>query len=362
MHELDLELIEYHKMRLRKRKTVELFDGSFIRIASIKNKLTEDGSSEIFLQGPQFLRSRNLLGFLPLKKNEVAMSSLSESVPLSKVLKTRILILTNANFPEFRDITGVGDADEREGRLICRWAVNLVNKTEGHIWRLKEDEADKEFRVTERGLRDQWRGDLMRAKIMNSNQLNHPKRRQKRQRDGTLKQTHPNGNGVYGEPKGKYSHYTGNPFTRGGFVQRTTDPPFLGCHVQVSQKDARLFNASTPGAPPSPPASRWDPYPEPMDISPPPLKFFDELLPEKPSSRGAPAKFGLQSPPGTPFSKARAEFWVNFDLLVYLSGIFLIRLRVMVLVFVVKMPPPFQVQIQDFLRQVGLNGLQVTPL
>lgn len=361
MHELDLELIEYHKMRLRKRKTVELFDGSFIRIASIKNKLTEDGSSEIFLQGPQFLRSRNLLGFLPLKKNEVAMSSLSESVPLSKVLKTRILILTNANFPEFRDITGVGDADEREGRLICRWAVNLVNKTEGYLWRLKEDEADKEFRVTERGLRDQWRGDLMRAKIMNSNHLNHPKRRQKRQRDGTLKQIHPNGNGVYGEPKGKYSHYTGNPFTKGGFVQRTTDSLFLGCHVQVSEKDARLFNAPTPGAPPSPPASRWDPYPEPMDISPPPLKFFDELLPEK-SSRGAPTKFGLQSPPGTPLSKARAEFWVNFDPLVYISGIFLIRLRVMVLLFVGKMPPPFQVLIQGFLRQVGLDGLRVTPL
>lgn len=351
MHELDLELIEYHKMRLRKRKTVELFDGSFIRIASIKNKLTEDGSSEIFLQGPQFLRSRNLLGFLPLKKNEVAMSSLSESVPLSKVLKTRILILTNANFPEFRDITGVGDADEKEGRLICRWAVSFVGKTEGYLWRLKEDEADKEFRVAERGLRDQWRGDLMRARIMNSNHLNHPKRRQKRQRDGTLKRVHPNGNGAYGEPKGAYSHYTGNPFTKGVFVPRTTDSPFLGCHVQVSEKDARFFNAPpTPGAPPSPPASRWDPCPEPMDISPPPLRPFDELLPKKSTSRGAPANFGLQSPPGTPFSKARAESWVNFDPLVYLSGIFLIRLRVMVLVSVAKMPSPFQVLVIYFLH------------
>ncbi|PWW78466.1 S-adenosyl-L-methionine-dependent methyltransferase [Tuber magnatum] len=291
VHELDLELIEYHKMRLRKRKTVELFDGSFIRIVSIKNKLTEDGSSEIFLQGPQFLRSRNLLGFLPLKKNEVAMSSLSESVPLSKVLKTRILILTNANFPEFRDITGVGDADEREGRLICRWAINLVSKTEGYLWRLKEDEADKEFRVAERRLRDQWRGDLMRAKITNSNHLNHAKKRQKRQRDGTLKQIH---------------------LAKDGYMQRTTGSAFLGYHAQVSGKESRHSNAPpAPGVFPSPPASRWDPYPEPMDMSPPPLGSFDELFPKQLTFGGSPAKFGLQSPPGTPFSRTGAGFWGN---------------------------------------------------
>ncbi|RPB01767.1 S-adenosyl-L-methionine-dependent methyltransferase [Choiromyces venosus 120613-1] len=312
VHELDLELIEYHKMKLRKRKTVELFDGSFIRIVSIKNKLTEDGSSEIFLQGPQFLRSRNLLGFLPLKKNEVAMSSLSESVPLSKVLKTRILILTNANFPGFRDITGVGDADEKEGRLICRWAVNLVSKTEGYLWRLKEDEADKEFRVAERELRDQWRGDLMRAKIMNSNHSNHTRKRQKRQRDGTLKQINLNDNGAYGEPKGPYSHYTGNSFTKDRFMQRTTDPALSGCHAQVSAKEARFFNTPrAPGAPPSPPTLRWDPYPEPMDMSPPPLESFDQLFPQKLTFGGASTKFGLHSPPGTPFSKSGAEFWDN---------------------------------------------------
>ncbi|CUS09459.1 unnamed protein product [Tuber aestivum] len=315
VHELDLELIEYHKMRLRKRKTVELFDGSFIRIVSIKNKLTEDGSSEIFLQGPQFLRSRNLLGFLPLKKNEVAMSSLSLSVPLSKVLKTRILILTNANFPEFRDITGVGDADEREGRLICRWAINLVSKAEGYLWRLKEDEADKEFRVAERGLRDQWRGGLMRAKTTNSNHLNHAKKRHKRQRDGTLKQIRLNSGGDYGEPKGTYSHLTGNPFTKDGCMQRTTGSAFAKCHAQVPEKETRFPNTQpAPCAPPSPPTSRWDPDPELMDISPPPpLKSFDELFPDQLAFGGFSTKFGLQSPPRTPFSKTGTGLRVNID-------------------------------------------------
>ncbi|KAG0127399.1 S-adenosyl-L-methionine-dependent methyltransferase [Tuber indicum] len=306
VHELDLELIEYHKMRLRKRKTVELFDGSFIRIVSIKNKLTEDGSSEIFLQGPQFLRSRNLLGFLPLKKNEVAMSSLSESVPLSKVLKTRILILTNANFPEFRDITGVGDADEKEGRLICRWTIKLVGKVEGYLCRLKEDEADKEFRVAERELRDQWRGDLLRAKIMNPN----PKKQQKRQRDGTLKQIHLNGNGAYGEQKGTYSHYTGNPFAKDGHTQRTTGSAFLGYRGQASGEGARLSGAPpAPIALPSPPTPRWGP--EPMDMPPPPPESPNALFPGQLTFGGAQTKFGLQSPPGTPFSKARVGFWGN---------------------------------------------------
>lgn len=150
-------------MNLRPRKTVELLDETFLRIAAIKKRHTKDGGSEIFLQGPQFNRNRSYEGFLPMKMNEVAMSCVSKTVPVTQVLKTRILILTNANFPIHRDVTGRRDDDAREGRLVCRWFENIVGKTEGYLYRLTESEADQSYRVQDSKLREGWRGDLTKA-------------------------------------------------------------------------------------------------------------------------------------------------------------------------------------------------------
>lgn len=160
--ELELDSTLYNGHLLRERKTVELHDGTFLRIAIIKNRISDDGEDQIFLQGPKFQRAREFLGLLALKKNEVAMSSLSETIPLSEVLKPRILIVTNANFPKYRDITGVEETDEREGRLICRWRITMLSKQEGYIWRLQEHEVDKEYRTDDSELRESWRGGLVK--------------------------------------------------------------------------------------------------------------------------------------------------------------------------------------------------------
>lgn len=160
---LGLESIVHNGHTLRERKTVELHDGTFLRIASIKSRISDHGEDEIFLEGPKFQRAREFLGLLALKKNEVALSSICETIPLSEVLKPRILIVTNANFPKYRDITGHDQVDEREGRLICRWRLNMVNKQEGYIWRLQDHEVDKEYRMDDSELREDWRGRLVKV-------------------------------------------------------------------------------------------------------------------------------------------------------------------------------------------------------
>lgn len=161
--ELELDSIFYSGHTLRARKTVELQDGTFLRIAVIKNRINADGDDRIFLQGQKFQRAREFLGLLALKKNEVAMNSICETISLSEVLKPRILIVTNANFPKYRDITGDEEVDEREGRLICRWRITVISKHEGYIWRLQQHEVDKEYRVDDSELREQWRGGLMKV-------------------------------------------------------------------------------------------------------------------------------------------------------------------------------------------------------
>ncbi|KAL0636080.1 hypothetical protein Q9L58_004986 [Maublancomyces gigas] len=160
-YELELDSILHNGHLLRVRKTVELSDGTFLRIASIKNRISDNGDDFIFLQGSKFQRARNFMGMLPLRKNEVAMCSLSENVPLSEVLKPRILILTNAAFPKYRVIAGDKEIDEIEGRLVCRWRIKVVSKQEGYMWRLQQHEVDAGYQVDDGEQRKRWRGGLV---------------------------------------------------------------------------------------------------------------------------------------------------------------------------------------------------------
>lgn len=160
-YELELDSILHNGHLLRVRKTVELSDGTFLRIASIKNRISDNGDDFIFLQGSKFQRARNFMGMLPLRKNEVAMCSLSENVPLSEVLKPRILILTNAAFPKYRVIAGDKEIDEKEGRLVCRWRIKIVSKQEGYMWRLQQHEVDAGYQVDDSEQRKRWRGGLV---------------------------------------------------------------------------------------------------------------------------------------------------------------------------------------------------------
>lgn len=156
---LELDSISHNGYLLRLRKTVELRDGTFLRITSIKNLISDGGEDQICLQGPKFQRARELLGLLGLKRNEVAMCSPSEKIPLSEVLKPRTLILTNAAFPKYRP----AQSDEKEGRLICRWRVKIVSKQEGYMWRLQQHEADERYRMDDSELRERWRGRLVKT-------------------------------------------------------------------------------------------------------------------------------------------------------------------------------------------------------
>lgn len=155
---LELDSILHNGHLLRARKTVELNDGTFLRIASIKNWINDEGDDQICLHGSKFQRARDFLGLLGLKRNEVAMCSPSEDIPLSDVLKPRTLILTNAAFPKYRPPT---QPDEREGRLICRWRIKIVSKQEGYMWRLQQHEVDEKYRMDDSELRERWRGGLV---------------------------------------------------------------------------------------------------------------------------------------------------------------------------------------------------------
>lgn len=160
-YELELDSILHNGHLLRVRKAVELYDGTFLRIVSIKNRISDGGDDFIFLQGSKFQRARSFLGLLPLRRSEVAMCSRSENVPLSEVLRPRILILTNAAFPKYRVITRDRRIDETEGRLVCRWRIKMVSKQEGYMWRLQQHEVDANYQVDDGEQREKWRGGLV---------------------------------------------------------------------------------------------------------------------------------------------------------------------------------------------------------
>ncbi|KAI5851328.1 S-adenosyl-L-methionine-dependent methyltransferase [Morchella snyderi] len=172
--EEEIDIVIYKGYTLRERKAVELEDGTFLRIHSILNRIGDDGEEEVFLKGAKYKRARDFMGLLGLKKNEVALSSASETVSISKVLRTRILIMTNAAFPKYRDVHGNAQVDEIEGRLICRWKLIVISKQESYIWRLREQEADKEFQVQDRKLREDWRGKVVKlAEILKVTSREH---------------------------------------------------------------------------------------------------------------------------------------------------------------------------------------------
>lgn len=151
--------------KIRIGSNVELKDGSFIRINSIKQLCLNHGA-RIVLKGKKFLRTRNLLGYLHCRLNELVMISADEQVECDQLLRGRKIILTNANFPNHRLRVGSDRLTEQLGRLVCRWYMETNGTTSLHvrpenrkpggtglIRRLREDEADAMFRVRERILK-----------------------------------------------------------------------------------------------------------------------------------------------------------------------------------------------------------------
>ncbi|KAF8534225.1 S-adenosyl-L-methionine-dependent methyltransferase, partial [Trichophaea hybrida] len=153
----------------RPGKSVELLDGTFIRIRSIVERITAEGQ-DVLLRGPRFKRCKYFNGLLPPKLNEVAMYRKEDNVSVSCICRLRILILTNASFPAHNDVKGrTKAAVENEGKLVCRWEVSIPTSSatmfmsSGILRRLREDEADSMFRVSDRLLQNVWRGSTVCA-------------------------------------------------------------------------------------------------------------------------------------------------------------------------------------------------------
>lgn len=179
----DHPILETHSCSgrtLRPGKTVELTDGTFVRIVSI---LEDRRTNEISLKGFLFQRAVKLAGMLPLKRNEVAMimkidkddprDVLKQSIELfqlSSVVKIRELVKTNQQYPGLSfceidpDSIELGkDYMNDHCRLVCRWNYLKINKNEGFLRRITDVESDEGCSVPQYQLRHAHRGPTIKG-------------------------------------------------------------------------------------------------------------------------------------------------------------------------------------------------------
>ncbi|KAL8760926.1 MAG: hypothetical protein Q9184_002923, partial [Pyrenodesmia sp. 2 TL-2023] len=167
-------------------KTAELANGDFVQIAEI---LEEARSAAILLRGSLFRRTSKFRGLFDLHLNEVAMVMehtekkpleaipylSSVTVPIAEAVRIREIVLTNEAYPmysfkEDKKNRGLQRETAREScRLICRWKVLMVYRSEARrearvetcITRLRTQESDRNYRVREKHLREEWRGETV---------------------------------------------------------------------------------------------------------------------------------------------------------------------------------------------------------
>ena len=161
-------------------KSVEMSDGTFIRIESI---LEDRRTGEILLKGLQFQRNKTFDGMLESKRNEVTMilhidvnnsrDILEQSmkvIKLATVVRLRELILTNQQFPalSYRET----DPESRAlgkiyvnnyCRLICRWTFINISKNEGVVKRILDIESNAGYSIARRQLRNDFRGSTVKG-------------------------------------------------------------------------------------------------------------------------------------------------------------------------------------------------------
>ena len=170
-----LQTYSYAGRTLKPGKTVELVDGTFMRI---ETTLELPGASNILLKGFLYKRALALSGLLEFKRNEVAMvfrrakddprdilEQSIQTVGLAKVVRIRELVKTNQQFPalSYREID---QGSIRMGkqhildhcRLVCRWKYLEVSKNEGSLKRLTEEESDDGCSISQEESRYTFRG------------------------------------------------------------------------------------------------------------------------------------------------------------------------------------------------------------
>lgn len=164
-------------------KTAELANGDFVQIAEV---LEDARSAAIFLRGSLFRRTSKFRGLFDLHLNEVVMVvehtekkpleatpyASSVTVPIADAVRIREMVLTNEAYPmysfkEDKNNRGLQRESARERcRLVCRWKVLMVYRSEARrearvemcITRLRTQESDRNYRVREKDLREEWRG------------------------------------------------------------------------------------------------------------------------------------------------------------------------------------------------------------
>ncbi|KAK2804896.1 hypothetical protein FQN50_006402 [Emmonsiellopsis sp. PD_5] len=159
-------------------KSVELHDGTFLRIQEV----VRDVNEVVSLRGLRLKRQEEMDGLLPIRVNELCwvvdmspeeaeagLTTNTDEVKLSDVKRLRIVRFTNAPFSHTTYNDGFANDDERieEGRLFCRfkyiriWTTTTSRKeriTEQAIIALSSDEADAGFATHSETLRYDWRG------------------------------------------------------------------------------------------------------------------------------------------------------------------------------------------------------------
>jgi len=163
-------------------KTVELRDGSFLRITDV---LLNTETKAVTLRGHRLQRTREMNGMLEKKMNECVLflevdaddqrDPLKQAVveaPLSEVIQIRNVRCTNATYPEnrnlhFEDFKSKVMAQETGGltarwRYICQYDSAIKRHhnryNERSLERLVPDECTKGYSTTAAARRFKWRG------------------------------------------------------------------------------------------------------------------------------------------------------------------------------------------------------------
>ena len=182
-----LQNFSHNGVDLRPEITVELENGSFMRVAHV---IRDVSIGEVFLRGNLFWRTNELNGWLEKKLNEVCMiiqvdqddgrppeEQGMEDVNINMVKRKRVLKLTNQSFPKlsFRDEQTSGMdvlRIKKEEVLVCRWrfirfyanaSARLKKKDspcEFAMLRLRKEDCSH-YAIEDDKLRRSWRGETI---------------------------------------------------------------------------------------------------------------------------------------------------------------------------------------------------------
>jgi DNA (cytosine-5)-methyltransferase 1 len=176
------ESIQHLGSTLLQNKTVELHDGSFLRIKDI---IFNTQTKAIKVRGYRIQRARDMNGMLEKKINEVLLflevdlddcrdplDQAAVEIPLAEVVRLRNVRFTNEKFPlnrntDPKDYTSK-DAVLQGGGLTARWkytctyatAIDRYNNVfkERTLERLRASECLEKFSVSDSERRFRWRG------------------------------------------------------------------------------------------------------------------------------------------------------------------------------------------------------------